>query len=123
LRGGTRLTHEYDKLSICFHAHPECVRILSESGKVDFSWAGFFTPEYHSAFRGDVLNYLLKQNVTSREAWRVIAPLIAVNPWRLKFIAVSVLLGHMLMPQSIRIRLATAIRRWLLRHKTQAEAT
>lgn len=112
---GTKLTHDYDKISVRFRSNIVCVELFAKTAGFTFDRKGFFTPEYRIAFRGDVLNFLRQPGVTRVGALKTLGPVIAVNPLRLKAIGIFVLLGILLVPASLRLRLASNVRELLMR--------
>jgi glycosyltransferase involved in cell wall biosynthesis len=122
-KSGSKLVHDYDKITVRYRSNLMCVNILSRTAGITFEREGFFTRDYRAAFRGDVLNFLQQSDVSRSLALRTLAPVIALNPWSLKLIAFFVLLGVLCVPKVVRINVASAARDWIIsrRHKNTAD--
>lgn len=104
------LTYDYDRLDARFRANIECVQLHARHAGFTFSLTGFFTPDYRTAFRAEVLNMLREPGLTRRGAWQKLWPLIKVNPVALKLVAVVVLMGVFLLPTTLRVHVAENVR-------------
>jgi len=114
---GSKLVHDYDKISVRYHSNLVCVQQLCRGGNIIFDKRGFFTANYRASFRGDVLHFLLQTEVSRLKALRTMGPIILVNPWSLKLIGVFVLLGVLFVPMTTRIKLARAAKDLLVRQR------
>jgi len=116
--GGPKLVHDYDKISVRFHSNLVCVEQLCRGAGIPFSRSGFFTVNYCTAFRGDVL-HLLQTGVSRSDALKTLGPVILVNPWPLKAIGLFVLVGVLLVPTTVRISLASAAKNVFIRMRRE----
>lgn len=105
-----KLSYDYDRLDARFRANFECVQLQSRNAGFTFSRAGFFTPDYRTAFRVDVLNMLRVPGLTRRRAWQKLWPLVKANPFALKLVAGIVLVGVFLLPTTVRVHMAARAR-------------
>jgi glycosyltransferase involved in cell wall biosynthesis len=121
-RDGVQLVHDYNKIAVRFHCSVVCVKTLSQGAGINFALSGFFTPDYHTAFLGEILNFLVQPTVTRHEALRTLGPVIAVNPVRLKAVGLFVLLVILLVPENIRIKVASLAKGWIARQRRQRGA-
>lgn len=119
------MTHDYDKLSVRYRGNFNCVRSLAEQANFTFDPSGFFTPDYRASFRTDVLLLLLNPSLSRISAARSLLPLLLNNPLPLKAIVILVFFSLMILPKSLRIRLAkvarTSLKQRTANGKTQAD--
>jgi hypothetical protein len=117
----TSLKHDYDKLSVRYRGNLRCVKLLAEQACLEFDRSGFYTQNYRTSFRGDVLQLLLSPGLSRRSVTRSLAPLIFYNPWSLKLIAAFVLAGCLLVPEAMRLRMAAFAKARIKRRYRQRE--
>ena len=101
---------DYDKISVRYCNNLKCVEELSKKADMAFDRSGFFTRDYCQSFRFDVLLLLQKKDLTRVAALKSLLPLLPLNPWRLKAVALFVLASCVILPRTIRTGLAARAR-------------
>lgn len=112
------MKHDYDKLSVRYRGNFRCTSELAEHAGLIFDTDGFFTRDYRASFRADVLLLLLTPNLTRASAMRSLVPLLPMNPWSLKAVALFVLVACLLFPEVSRLKLAAVARARLKRRSS-----